>query len=33
VYGKKTGQFNCPNCDAVYHLIETEAGSTLKRDD
>ena len=27
MHGTKTGQFNCPNCDAFYHLIETEAGS------
>jgi hypothetical protein len=24
--GTKTGQFNCPHCDALYHLIESEAG-------
>jgi hypothetical protein len=24
--GTTTGQFNCPNCDALYYLIETEAG-------
>jgi hypothetical protein len=26
VHGTKTGQFNCPNCDALYYLIEAEAG-------
>ena len=26
VHGTRTGQFNCPNCVASYHLIETEAG-------
>jgi predicted RNA-binding Zn-ribbon protein involved in translation (DUF1610 family) len=24
--GPTTGQFNCPHCDALYNLIETEAG-------
>ena len=26
VHGTKTGHFNCPNCDASYYLVETEAG-------
>jgi hypothetical protein len=26
MHDTRTGQFNCPNCDALYHLIETEAG-------
>jgi hypothetical protein len=26
VHGTKSGQVNCPKCDALYHLIETEAG-------
>ena len=24
--GTTTGRFNCPYCDALYHLIEAEAG-------
>jgi hypothetical protein len=26
MHDTRTGQFNCPNSDALYHLIETEAG-------
>ena len=26
MHGTTTGQFNCPHCDALYHLVETEAG-------
>jgi len=26
VHGTTTGQFNCRHCDALYYLIETEAG-------
>jgi hypothetical protein len=26
MHGTTTGQFNCPQCDALYYLIETEAG-------
>jgi len=29
VHGTKTGHFNCPNCDASYYLVETEAGRKL----
>ncbi len=24
---KNTAHFNCPNCNALYHLIKAEAGS------
>ena len=30
VRGTTTGQFNCPHCDALYYLIETEAGSETR---
>ena len=26
MHGTKTTQFNCANCNAVYHLIKVEAG-------
>jgi hypothetical protein len=26
VQDTRTGQFNCPNCDALYYLIKAEAG-------
>jgi predicted RNA-binding Zn-ribbon protein involved in translation (DUF1610 family) len=26
VHGNRTGQFNCPHCNASYYLIETDAG-------